>query len=924
MDLVTGALGKLPSKLLVLLRDEYKLQTGVKDQIRRLTRELESIHATLRKVAQAPPDQLDEQVRLWASDIREASYDMEDIIDTFLIRVDGPPKEPADEAMFKSLMKKMGKLFSLSKSKACHKIAGAIDVLSKQLEEVEKLRGRYTIDDIVHKPAAMTSIDPRLSALYPKASQLVGIDEQRDKLIQMLTEGDHDMQPNQETKIVSVVGVGGLGKTTLVKAVYDKLNLNAPCKAFVPVGQNPDLKKVLKDILIALDKESYMKGFDFNILDERQLIDELREFLKDKRYFIVIDDVWDIESWKIIRNALDDNSLGSKIVITTRKHDVADEAGCSYKLKPLTHKISKILFYGRIFGSESECPAHFSEVSEKILKKCGGVPLAIVTTSSLLANKSGNIKVWNEVCDSIGSGLGSNHNMEIMRKILSLSYYDLPSHLKTCLLYISIFPEDYEIEKKRLIWRWIAEDFVQHGEVTQSLYELGESYFNELLNRSLIQVADMLVDGTPRSCRVHDMVLELICSLSRQENFVTTVLGDSRQRTPPSGSKKVRRLSLQNTAWPTMEISKLRSIAIFSSAIFSSMTSLSCCHLLRVLDLQGCNLKNLPSLRFVGKLFHLRYLSLAYTDYGGELPAEIGKLQFLQTLDLFWIKIDERPLSIIIAGLRQMICLRVALTRLPNGLRCLTSLEHLREVIVDSACMAEELGHLTQLRMLYVQLRKDKDGRWDESLCTGFLRSLAKLHKIQKLLVVTSSDVAADLEGSVESLGNLSYLHINKTTSLPTWISPASLLLLSYLRITMVQVRTADIRVLGMLQALRYLHVEVSGDIQVLERFIVSHDAFPCAIKCSFFGFSMTPSAFQPGAMPRLEEFKFSIRLKDFTAGKFIGDDLALGHLPSLQSMRVDLLGEQDVSEEVVVEVEEKLKHKADVHRNHPYIEFRK
>jgi disease resistance protein RPM1 len=99
----------------------------------------------------------------------------------------------------------------------------------------------------------------------------------------MLTDGDHDMQPNQEVKIVSVVGVGGLGKTTLVKAVYDKLTMNNPYKAFVPVGQNPDVKKVLKDILIALDRD-YMMAVNFTILDERQLIDELRDFLKDKRY----------------------------------------------------------------------------------------------------------------------------------------------------------------------------------------------------------------------------------------------------------------------------------------------------------------------------------------------------------------------------------------------------------------------------------------------------------------------------------------------------------------------------------------------------------------------------------------------------------------------------------------------------------------
>jgi disease resistance protein RPM1 len=640
------------------------------------------------------------------------------------------------------------------------------------------------------------------------------------------------------------------------------------------------------------------------------------------RYFIVIDDVWDIESWKLIRNGLDDNDFGSKIVITTRKHDVAKEVGLYYKMEPLPYESSKKLFHTRIFGCEAGCPEDLSQVSEKLLKKCGGVPLAIITTSSLLANKSRNIKVWNEVSDSIGSGLGSNDNMDNMRKILSLSYYDLPSPLKTCLLYLSIFPEDYEIEKDRLIWKWIAEDFVQQGEESQSLFEIGESYFNELLNRSLIQVAYTNVDDTIRSCRVHDMVLELICSLSRQKNFVTTVLGDGMQRTPPSaGSKKVRRLSLQNTAWPTMEMSILRSIAIFSSSEFNVMPSLSCCHLLRVLDLQDCNLRDLPNLRFVGNLFHLRYLSLAYSGYSGELPAEIGKLQFLQTLELCDTQINELPSSII--GLRQLIYLcGNESTRLPNGLRCLTLLEVFFQVSVDSACMAEELGHLMQLRMLSVRLRKDKNGRWDENLCAAFVRSLAKLHKINRLLVF-SNDVAADLDGSVESLGNLSFLYINQATSLPTWISPALLPLLSNLNITMVQVRTDDICVLGMLQALRVLRVDISGEVQVLERFAVSTHAFPCAINCSFTCFSMAPSAFPPGAMPRLEQLHFCIWLEDFAAGgKLVGDDLALGHLPCLQSVVVDLRGKKNVSKDVVTEVKEKLRHEVDAHPNKPNIYF--
>ena len=162
--------------------------------------------------------------------------------------------------------------------------------------------------------------------------------------------------------------------------------------------------------------------------------------LNTHRYFIVIDDIWDESSWNIIRCALDDNNLGSRIIITTRIHAVAEKVGCSYQMEPLSYESSKQLFCGRIFGFGSKCPDLFSEISEKILRKCGGVPLAIITTSSLLANKPRNIKVWSELCDSIGSGFESNQDMDNMRKILSLSYIDLPCHLKNCVLYLSIFP----------------------------------------------------------------------------------------------------------------------------------------------------------------------------------------------------------------------------------------------------------------------------------------------------------------------------------------------------------------------------------------------------------------------------------------------------------------------------------------------------
>jgi disease resistance protein RPM1 len=322
------------------------------------------------------------------------------------------------------------------------------------------------------------------------------------------------------------------------------------------------------------------------------------------RYLIVIDDIWDTEPWEIIRCALPENFQKSRIITTTRIIDVAEHVGGCYKLRPLSHQNSKILFYGRIFGSESDCPKQFSDVSQKILKKCGGVPLAILTTSSLLANKSRNIEVWNDVCESVGNGLAKDPSIDSMRKILLLSYYDLTPNLKTCLLYLSIFPEDYVIGRYRLILRWIAEGFIQQGDGRKSLSEIGQSYFNELLNRSLIQPVSMDEDEMdPFFCRVHDMVLDIICSLSREEGFATTVTGACKQITSSSESK-ARRLSIHNTTWPTINKSKLRSLTMSSYASINIMPPLLCFHLLRVLDLEGCNLLHHPSLEFVGILLH--------------------------------------------------------------------------------------------------------------------------------------------------------------------------------------------------------------------------------------------------------------------------------------------------------------------------------
>ena len=319
------------------------------------------------------------------------------------------------------------------------------------------------------------------------------------------------------------------------------------------------------------------------------------------RYFVVVDDIWDISIWKSIRCALPNNEVGYTIITTTHISDVAEKAGGAYKMKPLSPENSRKLFFRRIFGNENKdsdeetvkCPyKELDEVSDRILKKCGGVPLAIITMASLLACKVRNKMEWYEVYNSVGTGMENNMDVENMRKILSFSYYELPSHLRTCLLYLSMFPEDFEIDKDRLIRMWIAEGFIQRDK-GKSPFEIGEFYFNELINRSMIQpIQDqygmLYLYGMLNNCRIHDMVLDLIRSLSSEENFVT-VLSDMDSTSP---SNTIRRLSLQNgkkshvMAQGTGNLLQhARSVVVFPSAV-AQVPALGSCRVLRVLDLE--------------------------------------------------------------------------------------------------------------------------------------------------------------------------------------------------------------------------------------------------------------------------------------------------------------------------------------------------
>ncbi|KAF7092513.1 hypothetical protein CFC21_094989 [Triticum aestivum] len=898
MEVAAGAMSPLLRKLGDLLVDEYNLENRVKKGIQSLETELSFMHSALRKVGEMPSHELDPQVCIWADKVRELSYEIEDAVDAFMVRVEeeegchhaGPINT---KKRVKKFLKRATKLFR--KGKGLHQISSAIDEAQDLAKQLAELRQRYGLE--MQGTKAGSTIDPRLTAMYKDVTELVGIADPCEKMIKMLKiEGDEGSKKG--LKVVSVVGFGGLGKTTLAKAVYDRIKARFLCAAFVSVSRNPDVSRVFKDMLYELDKVQFGHIHNAN-MDEKQLIDKLQEFLENKSYLIVIDDIWDDKAWKFIKCAFSENNHCCRLITTTRIASVA-EACCSstddiiYRKDPLNDEDSRRLFHKRIFSHGKECPNELAQISIDILKKCGGVPLAIITIASLLVvnQRIKSIDQWYALLKLIGRGLEGDACVEDMQRILSFSYYDLPSHLKTCLLYLSVFPEDYVLGRDRLIWRWIAEGFVQGGKQETSLYDLGESYFNELINRGLIQPVDIDIDGRAKACHVRDMVLDLICSLSIKDNFLTIL--DGIKRNKPNSPSKIRRLSIQNTMvepttlrLDTRTMPQVRSVTLFPSAI-DQMTSLSCFQVLRVLDLEYCDLREIGhkiNMRCVVNLLHLRYLGLRSTYV---LPKEIGKLQFLQTLDLVETGLKELVPSIV--QLQHLMCIHFdKYTKLPLGMGNLTSLEELSELHVDrySSGIVEELSHLIELRVLRINFEES-----DENQDKDFVEALGNLRKLQSL-DINGNDGCVDLlrEGWVppQQLHRLAVLNgkDNRFLTLPAWISPSSLPLLSYLNIWLDEVQAKDVQIIGMLPCLRFLMLGAWRRIEEPEAecFVVTADAFPCVRECIFFNFVMAPS-FPRGAMPMVQLAQFCFRACDIANANL---DLSICHLTSLEQVRVDL-----------------------------------
>ncbi|KAL6877541.1 hypothetical protein ACP4OV_012756 [Aristida adscensionis] len=464
----TGVMNSLLVKLTTLLDDCDVKFSNISKELSFLRDELSSMNAFLETLADR--EELDPLTKEWKNQVREMSYDIEDWIDEVMhhLSEDGTRAGP---------IWKIIQPLNMWRTKI--RIANEIQQIKNRVEEVSHRHKRYKIDLSIPR-SEYVSIDPRLPALFTGKDGLEGIDGPENELVKLLLDED------QQLKVVSVVGIGGLGKTTLASDVCRRIGDQFDCQAFVSVSQRPEMMRILSNILLQFGQQLPSQPFEV-----QNLLNILRKHLQDKRYFFIIDDLWDESAWDILRCALPNNDHASRVITTTRIETVAIACctyrrECVYKMAPLDYKHSKRLFFNRVFGSEDACPEQLRDVSAEILEKCAGLPLAIINISSLLANQAMiSYEQWELVRNSLGSKLGKLSTLDGMRRILHLSYKNIPYYLKACFLYLGIYPEDHTFRKSDVVRQWIAEGFISKLQ-GQDAEDVATSYFNELVNRSMI------------------------------------------------------------------------------------------------------------------------------------------------------------------------------------------------------------------------------------------------------------------------------------------------------------------------------------------------------------------------------------------------------------------------------------------------------
>ncbi|KAK0601021.1 hypothetical protein LWI29_020639 [Acer saccharum] len=732
------------NRLADFLIDEAAFLGSVRQKVQWLKNELGWMQCYIASAEEKQAD--DPIVRKWLNDITKIAYDAEDVIDKFILQVHDQDtnKETEPTGCFPS----MSSCIKCKKKVNLRDIGNDIEELKNRINDLPRIRELYQLESSSNKWEGKSNSLARLRQLRRTTSfsieeKVVGHEDGTSGLLAKL----FDRDPRRF--VVSVYGMGGLGKTTLARKLYHHLDVKRKfdCRAWVCVSQDYNTRDLLLRIISSF-------GFITKKKEEQDLERYLHGSLQGRSYLLVIDDIWKKEAWESIKRAFPDTTNGSRVIITTRSKEVAensDERTYVHKLRFLTFDESWQLFCEKSFGNPNanDVDEELKTLGMEMVQKCGGLPLAIIVLGGLLSKKT-KPREWKVVREHIWQDLkkGSIH----IPNLFALSFNDLSYQLKLCFLYMSVFPEDFEIDVDQLMRLWVAEDFISQDE-NKKMEDMAKDSFHELIDRSLIQIAKISW-GKIATCRVHDLLRELAIEKAKELNFLY-IYDEMKQSTGDSSALSMcRREAVYSVTdkclWLQHSNPNLRSILFFDPYGYRPDIRMKIEYMytmfrfLRVLKLHGFKKYGGNLSNEIGKLIHLKYLGLR-ESLVNDLPQSILNLRTLQTLDVF------SPDSVV-----QLPCEISKLQELRHlfgyfgghlKIESLTKLHSLKYVF--SKCWisinTEELGNLREL-WIHGPVGTTKEFCFD---------SIAKLKTLEQLVVKLDHN---DCFASLQPLTHCSYL----------------------------------------------------------------------------------------------------------------------------------------------------------------------
>ncbi|KAG2301255.1 hypothetical protein Bca52824_029906 [Brassica carinata] len=692
-----------------------------------------------------------EMVRKTIKDIKEIVLDAEDIVETFLLK-----KELVESSsnIVKRLpyvtIKRMGLAFDM---KIIRKR------ISQVIRDMQSLGvQKVLVDDRSMQALQLRERETRQTFSRDDEDHLVGIESNVKIVVAYLLEGD-------SSQVVSITGMGGLGKTTLARQVYnhEKIKSHFPGLAWVCVSQQFERKGVWQTILRQLIRPEC----DVSKMMEEELQEKIVGVFETQKALIVIDDIWRKEDWDLIKKVFLPKK-GWKVLLTSRNEEVAlhaDKQCVTFKPECLTFEESWDLFQRTAFPikdtAEFKINENMKEIGKEMIKHCGGLPLALKVLGRLLGEKHA-LHEWERIYESISSNMAGG--FEDVFHVLCLSFEELPVYLKQCFLYLAIFPEDYEISVAKLSFYWAAERIPRPRYYDgASIREVADAYIEELVKRNMV-ISKRDVDTLRfETCQLHDMMREVCLSKSEEENFVETIETSTANSESPC---KSRRLAVVHQFGKTfngdMEVKNpsLRTLLFLEYGKLKATSLFFKRHkLIRVLDLSWVRFEGGKVPSSIGKLIHLRYLSLKRSKVT-QLPSSMRNLKKLLYLDVSCSSVNVVYMPNIFNEMRDLafLCLPESLddqTKLELG--NLVKLETLKNFSTKHGRVTDLQG-MTRLRSLSISI---KDERYSIETLSSSLSKLSHLESLtidNKELFYTPSD--DDEEGFVWDFVNLKQLKL--------------------------------------------------------------------------------------------------------------------------------------------------------------------